>query len=841
MKRTDAGYLVFDNKGALVQTPQASSTPAKPDTDVAYRLTRIAEEARTHSVVAPNAVDVADMSTYIGTTADIAPSLPAERVEDETAPVALIVMRGRVAKKTILAVQDAGMAAAIVCTDDKRNEAYLRMADCRVNLGEKAADALFANSYAVLEAARASKASVVLLGEEACALAHVDTFLARAAEAGLRVFRPLGNSVELGWVLCAPDQTDCTHGVWRTCKHCGLKFDSVSLAAGHFVCPSCGEYLRMTSFERIDDLLDAGSFIEWDAALEETDPLQFPGYLDKLAAQREKSGLEEGVRTGEGCIAGLRCAIGIMESTFFMGSMGNVVGEKVTRLFERATKLHLPVIVFTASGGARMQEGLVSLMQMAKTSCAIQRHGQAHLPYISVLTDPTTGGVTASFAMDGDIILAEPHALIGFAGQRVIRDTIRQELPEGFQTAEFALEHGLIDAIVERSQLRRTLANILALHLATSREAAGVEHNAGDRDILISYQAVCDNLNNGTATYNTVTYANLKPEPLSADEMRVWGKLRGALPQALCPGSRQTSASKRIKRAIEQGGFDAEGGSSLEVNGTPAPDAADVVSQGDENRAWQSVQLARNVHRPTAVAYIRTMVEGFVELHGDRSFGDDGAIVGGIGWIDGRAVTIIGQEKGENLQERIHRNFGCPQPEGYRKALRLMRQAEKFKRPVVCLVDTQGAYCGTEAEERGQGNAIADNLVAMAGLKVPVVTVLLGEGGSGGALALAVANRVAMQEHAVYSVLSPEGFASILWKDRTRAPEAAAVMKMSAQESHELGIVDDAVSEGPKPAHENPDVAERNVAAYVQDTLAELCSLSEQELLDQRYQRFRKF
>ena len=216
-------------------------------------------------------------------------------------------------------------------------------------------------------------------------------------------------------------------------------------------------------------------------------------------------------------------------------------------------------------------------------------------------------------------------------------------------------------------------------------------------------------------------------------------------------------------------------------------------------------------------------------------------MMAGIGWIGGRAVTVIGQEKGENLKERIRRNFGCPQPEGYRKALRLMRQAEKFRRPIVCLVDTQGAYCGTEAEERGQGNAIADNLVAMAGLKVPVVTVLLGEGGSGGALALAVANRVAMQEHAVYSVLSPEGFASILWKDRTRAPEAAAVMKMSAHESLELGVIDAVVPEGPAPAHENPLIAERNVRDYVQAALDELCGMSEQELLSQRYDRFRKF
>lgn len=840
MKRSTQGYITFDNEGSLVQT--ASTQPEdSSNADVAYRLTRIAEEASSRLAVAPNALEAADMSTYIGPQGELSATLPGERVCDADAPVALIVARGRAAKKIILAVQDAGMTACIVYTGDKRNESYLRMADCRVCLGSKASDALFANSYAVLEAARECAASVVLLGEEAAELAHVDTFLSRAAHAGLRVFRALGNSPQFGWVQCTSQRPDNAFGTWRTCSKCGLTFDSVSLAASHFVCPSCGAYLRMTSSERIDDLLDDGSFIEWDVGVEQTDPLDFPGYPDKLAAQRAKSGLEEAVRTGEGSIAGLRCAIGIMESTFFMGSMGSVVGEKVTRLFERATKLHLPVIVFTASGGARMQEGLVSLMQMAKTSCAIERHAAAHLPYISVLTDPTTGGVTASFAMDGDVILAEPHALIGFAGQRVIRDTIRQELPEGFQTAEFALEHGLIDAIVTREDLRATLAHLLALHLSTSKEATGAAHNAGDTDILVNYAAVCDNLANGTATYNTVSYADLRPERLSSDEVQMREKLLRVIPPALRTSAKRTGANKRVERAIAQGGFDAEGGSSLAVNDTPTPSAQDAVAPGEDNRAWRSVQLARNVHRPTSIAYICSMVDGFIELHGDRGFGDDGAIVGGIGWIGGRAVTVIGQEKGENLQERIRRNFGCPQPEGYRKALRLMKQAEKFKRPIVCLVDTQGAYCGTEAEERGQGNAIADNLVAMAGLTVPVVTVLLGEGGSGGALALAVANRVAMQQHAVYSVLSPEGFASILWKDRTRAPEAAAVMKMSAQESCELGIIDDVISEGPAPAHENPEVAKRNVCAYVANTLDELCGMSEQELLDQRYQRFRKF
>ena len=235
------------------------------------------------------------------------------------------------------------------------------------------------------------------------------------------------------------------------------------------------------------------------------------------------------------------------------------------------------------------------------------------------------------------------------------------------------------------------------------------------------------------------------------------------------------------------------------------------------------------------------MVDGFIELHGDRSFADDGAIVGGIGWIDGIPVTVIAEEKGADLHQRIARNFGCPQPEGYRKSLRLMRQAEKFGRPIVCLVDTQGAFCGMEAEERGQGNAIADNLVAMSGFGVPVVCVVLGEGGSGGALALAMGNRVAMQEHAVYSVLSPEGFASILWKDRSRAAEAAAVMKMSAAEACEMGLIEEVLSEGEKPAHENPEQAVDAVHDFVTRSLEELLPMTSEELRQQRYERFRAF
>ena len=850
MKSAKQNYITIGSDGTVLPQgkPRKAAEPIGESADVAYRLARMAEEAAASLPIAPNAHDAADAADYTAVPRALATAAPrtpkgAGGIDSGSKPVALVMARPKTAKRLMQAVGDAGFAACAVYTQDHRGDSHIKLAQSAVSLGEKYSDALFCNGHAVLTAIDSCGASVVLLCDEALPLAEVDSFLARTAARGVRVFRPLSNDAPLlGWVLCTTDKPAIDGDSWRACPHCGLKFDGPSLAAGHYVCPACGGYLRMSSSERIDDLLDADSFVEWNRTVPETDPLEFPGYLGKLEAQREKTGLEEGVRTGVGRIAGLRVAIGIMESQFFMGSMGSVVGEKVARLVERATDERLPVVVFTASGGARMQEGLVSLMQMAKVSCALERHAAAKLPYISVLTDPTTGGVTASFAMQGDVILAEPRALIGFAGQRVIKDTIKQELPEGFQTAEFALDHGLIDAIVERGELRSVLAHLLALHLATASAVRGEqEHEPGDRDILVSYEAVRENLASGTDTYNTVTYGDLTvggglPFAGGVDSARA--KLRGRMAAVTERFDRRgSSMRKRLEKALSTGGFDAEAGVSLEDASAAAREATAPTS----NRAWESVQLARNVHRPTALAYIDSFVDGFIELHGDRMFGDDGAVVCGLGWIGGRAVTVIAQEKGRDLKERIARNFGCPQPEGYRKSLRLMRQAEKFGRPVVCLVDTQGAFCGMEAEERGQGNAIADNLLALAGLRVPVVSVLLGEGGSGGALALALADRVAMQEHAVYSVLSPEGFASILWKDRTRAAEAAAVMKMSAAEACEMGIVDAVLSEGAGPAHENPEQAAEGVRSYVCATLDELCATPTDELLRARYERFGKF
>ncbi len=257
-------------------------------------------------------------------------------------------------------------------------------------------------------------------------------------------------------------------------------------------------------------------------------------------------------------------------------------------------------------------------------------------------------------------------------------------------------------------------------------------------------------------------------------------------------------------------------------------------------KAWDIVQLARHSDRPTAAFYIKTIFDEFIELHGDRYFGDDSAITAGIGSLNGTPVTIVAQEKGVTLPEKLQRNFGNANPDGYRKALRLMKQAEKFNRPIICFVDTQGAACGIEAEERGQGEAIASNLKQMFTLSVPIIAVVLSEGGSGGALGIAVADEVYMLQNSFYSVLSPEGFASILWKDSTKAEVAADVMKITAADLFDLGIVDGIIHE-PTPAHQSPgDVAE-SIKNTLTSRLSILKKMDKSTLMENRYQRFRKF
>ena len=536
-------------------------------------------------------------------------------------------------------------------------------------------------------------------------------------------------------------------GLLRKCNKCGGAIIAEDVKKDHYICPKCGGYFRVHARRRIEMITDEGSFEEWDSDLQGGNPLEYKGYEEKLKKLQEKTGLSEAVVTGKAKIDGREAAIGVCDGRFLMASMGEAVGEKIARAVERATKERLPVILFACSGGARMQEGIVSLMQMAKTSAALKRHSDAGLLYISVLTDPTTGGVTASFAMLGDVILAEPKALIGFAGPRVIEQTIGQKLPEGFQRAEFLLEHGFLDAIVERPQMKAVLSKILALH----EKGKGTGFNRKE----------CD-------------------QEMAADGRK------------------------------------------------------------EENlTAWQRVELSRRKDRPVGSDYIDALFTDFVEFHGDRYFADDKAIIGGVAKFHGMPVTVIAQAKGRNTKENIERNFGMPKPEGYRKALRLMKQAEKFARPVICLVDTPGAFCGLEAEERGQGEAIARNIYEMSGLKVPVVSIIIGEGGSGGALAMATADEVWMLENSIYSILSPEGFASILWKDSSKAKEAAEVMKLTAENLKAQGIVERVFAEPETYTVQNMDSVIMQINEAIEEFLMRYGSLSEQELIRHRYERFR--
>ena len=538
-------------------------------------------------------------------------------------------------------------------------------------------------------------------------------------------------------------------GLLRKCNKCGGAIIAEDVKKDHYICPKCGGYFRVHARRRIEMVTDEGSFEEWDSDLQGGNPLEYKGYEEKLEKLQEKTGLSEAVITGKAKIDGRETAIGVCDGRFLMASMGEAVGEKIARAVERATEERLPVILFACSGGARMQEGIVSLMQMAKTSAALKHHSDAGLLYISILTDPTTGGVTASFAMLGDVILAEPKALIGFAGPRVIEQTIGQKLPEGFQRAEFLLEHGFLDAIVERPQMKAVLSKILALH---------------------------------------------------------------------------------------------ENGKGTDFNRKEC--AQDLVADGRKEEkltAWQRVELSRRKDRPVGSDYIDALFTDFVEFHGDRYFADDKAIIGGVARFHGMPVTVIAQAKGRNTKENIERNFGMPEPEGYRKALRLMKQAEKFARPVICLVDTPGAFCGLEAEERGQGEAIARNLYEMSALKVPVLCLMIGEGGSGGALALAVGNEVWMMEHATYCVLSPEGFASILWKDGKRAKEASGIMKITAQDLKELHVVEQVIPEYGIADEKACESIARYIKGNVKEFLRAQNGKSGEQLAEERYHRFRKF
>ncbi|MEA2313370.1 MAG: acyl-CoA carboxylase subunit beta, partial [Solirubrobacteraceae bacterium] len=512
--------------------------------------------------------------------------------------------------------------------------------------------------------------------------------------------------------LAAPSRA--VSAEWFRCPACQAFVYHKRLKRNLGVCPECNHHFRLRLTERLSQLLDADTFEELGADLEPVDVLSFTDskpYPDRIRDAQRKTGMKSGALYGTGEINGLPVVLAAINFAFIGGSMSGAVGEAITRAAELSLETRTPLIVLSASGGARMQEGCVSLMQMAKTSQAVARLAEAGVLFISLLTDPTYGGVSASYATLGDVLISEPGAHIGFAGPSVIEQTIHQQLPDGFQTAEFLLEHGMLDRVEPRENLRPTIRNLLGLHAAA--EAARRE-----------------------------------PDGRAGRLPSVDGAARVADPEQL-----------------------------------PARDP------------WDVVQLARHIDRPRMLDLIGFAFDEFQELYGDRLFREDAAIIGGLGRLGDLAVMVIGHQKGHTTSELLEHNFGMPEPEGYRKGMRLMRYAARFGLPLVTIVDTPGAYPGIGAEERGQSNAIAESIMLMSRLPVPIVTAVTGEGGSGGALALATSDRVLMMENAYYSVISPEGCSTILFKDASAAPRAAKALRITSPELLRLQVMDAIVPE----------------------------------------------
>jgi acetyl-CoA carboxylase carboxyl transferase subunit beta len=523
------------------------------------------------------------------------------------------------------------------------------------------------------------------------------------------------------------------------------------MASAEGVCPQCGCYGALTAAQRLALLADPDTLAMLNFELPDSDPLAFVDsrpYPSRIADAREATGLTEAVLCARASIGGTNAVIAAMDFRFMGGSLSAAVGEAITLAAETALADRAPLVLATASGGVRMQEGVVGLLQMVKTAQALQQLNEAGLATVCLITDPTYGGVAASFALLGDVILAEPGARLGFAGPRVIQETIREKLPEGFQTSEFLLERGFIDQVCPRSALRDRLGRLLSL----------------------------------------------------------------------ATGRRRTAYTEPVEQIVVR-----------------EPEAL------EQRPAWEAVRKARDIGRPTTSDYLRMILDDFEELRGDRVGGDCPAIIGGIGRLGGDPIVVMGHEKGHTPGELTAHQYGMPAPAGYRKAGRLMRLAAKWGLPVVTLVDTPGAHPGLDAELQGQASAIAENLRLMSTLPVPVVTVVTGEGCSGGALAIAVADRLLVMENSFYTVISPEGCAAILWRERAAAPEAAQALRIDARSLLELGVADGVIPEPPGGAEADPVQAASSLRTAIRYELAELAALDPAGLIAARRTRYRDF
>lgn len=532
-----------------------------------------------------------------------------------------------------------------------------------------------------------------------------------------------------------------------SCLLCGASMADQKLYDRFRVCPNCRFHYSISSRERVRLLTDPKSFKEKFSTVSSLDPLSFKGkvpYRKRLFKDQRRTRSPEAAMVGRSKIGGVRNVLVTLDFGFMGGSMGCVVGEKVTRALEYATKKSWPLVAVVSSAGTRMQEGVLSLMQMAKTTTAANQLHHAGIPYICVLTSPTTGQAYASFVNLADILIAEPRAILGFSPMKALQSVTDGPLPQGAHTAEAHLAHGLIDLIVDREALQPTLASLLALLSPTH------------------------------------TQANVR-KPKGRDR-KITAKDKGA-------------------------------------------------------SAWELVQQAREGKRPTARDYINLLFNQFVELHGDRFSTDDQQVICGLADLAGRTVMVIGQipigEANGSTAESTSR------PGGFRKAQRAMRLAAKFRIPVVTLIDTPGPSASLEAEDQGIGNAIATTMSLMAELPVPTVAAIIGQGGREGALALGIADRILMMENAVLLPISPEGAATLMYRDSTRVEEASDLLRLTAADCLDMEIVDSIVPEPNGSAQANPEEAAHLLRRSLLRALAGLQKLSPNKLLKARHKRFR--
>ncbi|MCI0863045.1 MAG: acetyl-CoA carboxylase carboxyl transferase subunit beta [Chloroflexi bacterium] len=510
------------------------------------------------------------------------------------------------------------------------------------------------------------------------------------------------------------------------------------------VCPYCRFHYTVTARERIELLADKGTFKETSKYVSSVEPLSFSRrarYRKFLAQDQKRTGLTEAAVTGKCRIGDVEVMLIVLDFGFMGGTMGSVVGEKVAMAFENAARRGLPAIAVVSGGGVRIQEGVLSLMQMAKTVTAANRLRDEEVPFIVVLANPSTGQAYASFANLADIILAEPGSLIGLSPLRTLREVSKMPLPLDAHTAEAHVGHGLLDNVVDRENLQPRVASLLQILTAQ-------KHGKSNHKSL------------------------LKVELESCAEVE----------------------------------------------------------------PWEAVTAARNSERPQASAYFRSMLDPFIELRGDRLNSDDRSVIAGLGFMDGQAVAVIGQQRRPLVEGERYHVF----PDGLRKAQRVIDLASRFKLPLVTLIDTQGADPGLEAEEQGIGNAIAKTLSSMLTVPTPVVSVVIGEGGSEGALALGLSDRILMQQYAVYSPMSVNHTLGAAHHDYMLDREAAEALMLTAHDCLELGIADEVVPEPEGGAHVDPHEASTTLRTAILTNIAQLSKMSQSKLLKKRYRKFRR-